>query len=403
VNHQRLILSTSILALASALTGCTQDIGSDESYETWNQKNNPAFVDPNFEYNVDRLPLAGKAAQDPIPADYWATYRDSINQRWDGTDSLSPSEKYAKAFGREGLTDVISAKYGIDKHSSRKECFADLDCDDLEDGSTCARRDQTDEMGICIPTWWGLCHGWAPYAISEPAAVEPAEHNGVTFYPGDIEALFSLVYTSSLPVKFLSERCNEKSPDPDDEGRIPQDECRDMNPGSLHIVVTNMLGLREIGFVEDRTYDIQVWNQPVAAYRIINAVDDKLLEISKEEAVALLGLEEGSAYTYNPEARRFFHVELELDYITESPPAHFSNVGDSTFTRTDTYQYVLEAKADGEVFGGEYIGSSRTFHPDFVWWPTDKPYGRVADGMITYDEVKMLNELAQPSEPEPTD
>jgi hypothetical protein len=148
---------------------------------------------------------------------------------------------------------------------------------------------------------------------------------------------------------------------------------------------------------------VEVWNQPVSAFRIINGTDGKLLEVSKEEAVALVGLEEGSAYSYNPDARRFFHVELEVDYITESGPAHFSHVGDSAYTRTDTYQYVLEATADGEIFGGEYVGASRTFHPDFVWWPTDKPYGRVADGMITYDEVKMLNEMAQPSDPEPTD
>ncbi len=398
MNHQRLLLSSTILALTGALTGCTQDIGSDENYETWNRKNNPAFVDPDFEYNTDSLPVTGQVAQDPIPADYWATYLDAINQRWDGSDTLSPSEKYEKAFGLEGLPDVISAKYGIDKQSHRKECFADYDCQDLEDGSTCARRNQTDEQGTCIPTWWGLCHGWAPYAISEPAAIEPVEHNGVTFYPGDIEALFSLVYTASLPVKFLSERCNENSPDPDEGGRIPEDECRDMNPGSLHIVVSNMVGLREVGFVEDRTYDAEVWNQPVSGYRVINAQDGKLLEVSKEEAVALVGLEEGSEYTYNTEAQRFFHVELELDYITEAPPAHYSHVGDSAYTRTDTYQYVLEAREDGEIFGGEYVGSSRTFHPDFVWWPTGKPYGQVANGMITYDQVKMLNELAQPTE-----
>jgi len=385
VNHHRLILGTAIFAATGALTGCTMDIGSDESFETWNRRNNPAYVDANFEYNAERLPISGKAAQDPIPADYWATYRDSINQRWDGHDSQSPSEKFEQAFGLEGLPDVISSLYGIDKYSHRKECFADMDCDDLEDGSTCARRSQEDEMGTCIPTWWGLCHGWAPYAISEPAAVETVEHNGVTFYPGDIEALFTLVYTKGLPVKFLSERCNEKSPDPDDDGRIPQDECRDMNPGSLHIVATNMLGLREVGFVEDRTYDLQVWNQPVSAYRVTNAEDGKLIEVTQEEAVALVGLEEGSEYTYNTEAKRFFHVKLELDYITEAGPAHHSHVGNSMYTRTDRYEYVLEARQDGTIFGGEYVGASRTFHPDFVWWPTDKPSGRVADGMITYD------------------
>ena len=207
-------LTTLAGALLLAVTGCSgADTGSDEQNETWNRANNPAYVDPDFQYAMDQLPVEGYAAEAPIPADYWATYRDNINQRWDGRESQSPAEKYAQAFGKEGLTDVISANYGIDRYkNSRKSCFADYDCDELEDGSTCARRDQMDEDGVCIPTWWGICHGWAPYAIFEPAAVDPVEHNGVTFYPGDIEALFSLVYSKGLPVKFLSERCNENSP-----------------------------------------------------------------------------------------------------------------------------------------------------------------------------------------------
>ena len=100
-------------------------------------------------YGVDQLPVEGFAAKAPIPADYWATYRDAINQRWDGSASQSPAEKFAQAFGLEGLPDVISSNYGIDRYvGSRKSCFADYDCQDLEDGSTCARRDQNDEEGI---------------------------------------------------------------------------------------------------------------------------------------------------------------------------------------------------------------------------------------------------------------
>lgn len=389
-----------VAALASALllagTGCSgDDVGSDESYETWNDRNNPAYVDADFVYSVDQLPVEGFAAEDPIPADYWATYKDNLNQKWDGYQSQSPAEKYAQAFGREGLEDVISANYGVDKYSHNKECFADLDCDDLDNGSTCARRHQEDEWGVCIPTWWGICHGWAPYAISEPAAVNPVEYNGVTFYPGDIEGLFSLVYTKGLRVKFLSERCNETAPDPDEGGRIPEDQCRDMNPGTLHIVATNMLGLRKVGFVEDRTYDVEVWNQPVSGFRITNLSEDgNLVELTKEQAVVMLGLPEGSDYTYNVDAKRFFHVIMDLNYITESGSAQHSHVGDPAYTRTDTYEYILETDEHGNVFGGEYVGASREEHPDFVWWPTDRPTGTVADGLITYDEVKMLNDMA---------
>ncbi len=394
--------AASLIFMTGLAAGCSTNIGEDIGHEKWNRQNNPAHVDDNFKYNVGELPLTGQSKLEPIPADYWATYHDSINATWDG-DSPSPATKFGEAFGIDGLEDIISRNYGIDKYrGSRKSCKTSSDCSDLEDGSSCSRRagevsDPDTEGyvdGVCIPSWWGICHGWAPYAISEPAAVNPVEHNGVTFYPGDIEALMSLVYGKGLRVKFLSERCNEKAPDPDEDGRIPEDECRDMNPGSLHVVATNMLGIRGQGFVEDRTYDLQVWNQPVKGYDVTNATEDgKLKEVTKAEAIALLDAE-GETYTYNTDAKRFFHVKLALHWITEAPPSQSSHVGESAYTRTDNYEYILETDADGNIMGGEYVGSSRTNHPDFVWWPTAKPNGWVAEGKVTYEDVAMLNAKA---------
>ncbi|MSP23832.1 MAG: hypothetical protein EXR75_01440 [Myxococcales bacterium] len=378
------------------LAACGDDVGTDTAYEKWNWANDPSRVDPSFEYMVERLPIEGVAANKPIPGDYWPTYQDNLNVRWDGEASLSVVEKYEKAFGKKGLVDIVSKKYGIDGYKgSRKACKETSECSDLDDGSSCAKRTGQEE-GVCIPTWWGICHGWAPYAISEPAPVKPAEYNGVTFYPGDIEGLMSLVYSVRLSVKFLSERCDEKKPNVGGDGRIAAQECRDMNPGSLHVVATNLLGIRKVGFVEDRTYDAEVWNQPVYAYRVTNAVEGKLKEVTKVEAVKLLGLADGSEYTYNADAERFFHVELDMDWIKESKPAHKSHVPElATYTRTDHYAYVLETDKAGKIQGGEYIGSSRESHPDFVWWPVGQPYGKVADGLITYDEVKKLNDLAK--------
>jgi hypothetical protein len=378
-----------------AIAGCTAEVGSEEANEKWNWANDPRRVDPTFKYNVSQLPIEGKASSDPVPGDYWATYKDSLNVKWDGEQALSTAQKYEKAFNRTGLVDAVSKYYGIDRYkTSRKSCKEWSDCSDLNDGSSCAKR-AGQETGVCIPTWWGICHGWAPYAISEPAAKKEVVHNGVTFYPGDLEGLMSLTYSVGLPVKFLSERCNQKAPNMGEDGRIAAQECRDMNPGSLHVVATNLLGLRKVGFVEDRTYDIEVWNQPVQAYKVTNAVNGKLKEIGKAEAVQLTGLPAGSAYKFNKDAKKFYHVELDLNWIRESPPAHTSHVGDPTYTRTDHYSYVLEADAQGNIIGGEYIGASKTNHPDFVWWPVGKPYGSVAGGKIKYSEVKMLNDKAR--------
>jgi hypothetical protein len=495
-----------VLVAGVGLAGCgapeaslddEENVMDDGKYEAWNRANNPAYVDSTFVYEVDRLPLDGEAANKPIPGDYWATARDSINHRWDGETSQSPAEKVEKAFGLTGYAKAVTDNYGIYGHG-RKACKETSECDDQKDGSSCVtpRGATGDKPGRCIPSWWGICHGWAPFALSERAPVKPVVKNGVTFYPGDLEALGSLVYSENLPTKFLSQRCNLKPDDvkTDPMGRLEMTECRDMNPGAVHVVATNFLGLRKVGFVEDRTYSDQVWNQPVRSFKITNAEGGKLKEIAKAEAISLLGLglkydallgetvvkkaekktgvftapadgvyivkmsgtgdgdlhvkkgveateavydcrpyggnsdEEckfadvkkgdklfylvlgygdeskvsltvGSAqgqseYTYNTAAKRFFHVEMDLNYITESQPAHMSHVDQlDSYTRTDHYAYILETDDAGRVQGGEWLGESRQSHPDFAWWPSAKPSGTTAGG-LKYEMVKQLLDQA---------
>jgi hypothetical protein len=102
--------------------------------------------------------------------------------------------------------------------SSRKACTTTADCADLMDGSECAEA-YDGSVKRCIPTWWGICHGWAPYALSEPAAKAPVTRQApdgtqITFYPGDLEGLMSMLYTS-VPTKFISQRCNKDEPPTD--------------------------------------------------------------------------------------------------------------------------------------------------------------------------------------------
>ena len=122
-----------------ALLGCgSGDIAQPEASdgevgevglpEAWDTKNNPSSVDTGFIYDVNVLPLAGQTKVAPIPSDYWGTYNDSIAYRWDGADSLSPAEKYEKAFNQPGLALRISELYGIRKQTQRRECTKEADC-----------------------------------------------------------------------------------------------------------------------------------------------------------------------------------------------------------------------------------------------------------------------------------
>jgi hypothetical protein len=68
-----------------------------------------------FEKNWSKLPLKSVLEKNIWPGPYWSTYMDGINHRWDGENSLSPVEKYAKAFGLNAqiLANAVSRKSGI--------------------------------------------------------------------------------------------------------------------------------------------------------------------------------------------------------------------------------------------------------------------------------------------------
>jgi hypothetical protein len=334
--------------------------------------------------------------------------------------------------------------------------------------------------------------------------------NGVTFKVNDIKALVTLVYNSSTS-KFVSLRCNKDEAQEqikyDGYGRPLDKECKDTNPGTYHVLLANYLGLRGQSFVEDRTFDDEVWNQPLRGYRVTQQ-----LEVSGQDANKLVGVTaapgtvktetfgidaaasgtwhhqpaypvvagtkivvelsgtadadlyvrvgsqpteqaydcrpyegtsaekceldiaagqtqvfisvhvfEGPAnvsvkadlpleattvptkYMFNDTAVKFYHVKSEVDYITESNSNVDGNLHDriNTYTRTDRYEYVLEVDKDGKVNGGEWIGSSKKNHPDFLWLPTGRSSALIAGGAVTYANVKSILEesVAGPSTP----
>ncbi|MDP6946920.1 MAG: hypothetical protein QF464_22415, partial [Myxococcota bacterium] len=245
--------------------------------DAWHRLDDPARLGENLVMRLEQLPLDGEAAIIPWAGSYWPTYLDSINHRWDcpssspDCDNLSPAEKYAKAFEVEGVEDYVSENHGIDAHDWKPSCLQQSDCDD---GICAIRRGRT--QGRCIPTWWGICHAWSPAAIAEPEPIRPLEVNGVTFKINDLKALATFAY-NFIHTKYVSLRCEV------DGGTVETDAygnptgadepCKDTNPGTFHVITTNYLGLMGKSFVEDRTWDLQVWNQPVARYRITHQED----------------------------------------------------------------------------------------------------------------------------------
>jgi hypothetical protein len=373
--------------------------------EEWSQQDSPFIFTSRLETRFDALPLAGEATKVPWAGSYWPTAEDNINYQWDGAASDSPAKKYERAFGGSNVEDAVSRHHGIDSATSQKSCTASSECDSSM-GEICATR-RGRSTGRCIPTWWGICHAWTPAAILLPEPKKPVVRNGVTFEVQDLKGLASLVYNSSRS-KFVSTRCNLNSSGSanliklDEYGR-PTDAnraCRDTNAGTYHILLANYLGLMRQAFAEDRTNDYQVWNQPLRGYKVLSS-----REVSFDEANRLVGVTAATdgatlaTYRFNRDAKRFIEIKATVQYISESSAedGHTGNTIDR-YTRTDRYQYVLELDSAGKILGGEWIGSSKRDHPDFLWLPIGAGSGPIAGGAISYETVKaMVAESAESS------
>jgi hypothetical protein len=400
------------------LPGDIDDAPADEGKgDRWDWINDPTRLTQRLNYRVDELPARGESTHEAWAESYWPTYEGSTNYRWQGPTVLSPLEKFDTAF--HGWTvsptyadlsnlatcgDDAAEQFTAYRNSlgpaakwqagaqSRTRMFDGRDNDN--DG-------QIDECGPSdfdgIETWWGLCHAWAPAAILEPEPQHAVEYNGVRFEVSDIKALLLTVYDGTLSTS-LGGRCNAKELERDEYGRVKANECRDTNAGAWHVVVTNLLGLQQQAFVEDRTGDFEVWNQPLIGYEI---TEQK--EIDLATALSLLNAG-GEAYPFNDQAERFFEVKMTTTYVTESHPST-EPVGNANYRRHDYYHYVLEIDSRGKIIGGEWIGSSRENHPDFLWLPTaaDTSRWRRSNPNVTLADVHKLVELSRADVVDPVD
>lgn len=394
--------------------------GGDGKGDAWNWRNDPSRFRSELNYKFAELPVEGYSQRVAWADTYWPTYEDSINARWQGHNVLSPAEKYDKAFNGwtepEGFMDLkpfdsSSCTWDEDYYTSlgpaaeytsrnkgnwKSHNGVDDDGDGLTDQEECGYGDENkDRDGV--ETWWGLCHAWVPAAILEDEPLRPVTRNGVTFEVSDIKGLIIAQYDRT-DAYMLGGRCNDKEVERDEEtGRVMNDGCRDVNAGTFHVIVTNFLGVQQRAIAEDRTYNYEVWNQPVTGYKITEQ-----REITLEEAHELLKIEapEGeeppAEYVYNEDAEKFIEIKLTTDYITESHASTQPN-GDhiERYTRHDYYHYILELDGEGKIIGGEWLGSSIQDHPDFLWLPT-----RARSGNPNID-INLVRDLIAESRQDP--
>jgi ankyrin repeat protein len=349
----------------------------------WDQYNDPELMKIDYQRNFDKLPLFGELTKKPWNGNYWPTHKGGITYRWhqpraeDPTDTnprfhyevltpeaidsanleiLSPAEKYDLFMGRDDfpLTTYEKKRTKINLIDPESEEY-----------------DEEFE----IPNWEGLCHAWAPAALSykEPGAVKITGPGGreIQFGSSDIKALLTYFLhvnrdPKNIKTNFLGTRCwldFKKLEEQLRDGEITQEKfdeeisatsCLDTNAGAFHVVLANQIALLDEGFVADVFRYVEVWNYPVFWY------SSKVIE-EKE------GASEGAAEGTIKELRVVTLIKhahsMDQSWYPVGLPQGLALYFDDIYSKK-RFEYTLELDKKGNIIGGEWISDNR---PDFVW------------------------------------
>jgi len=398
-----LLLSTSLVGCAASddsedcLPGdidCAAPSSDGGKADGFDYKNDPARMSQHLTYKLSDLPkkgwrdtpvwkaqypeAVGKAAT--VWADtYWPTSQGSHNARWQGADVKSPLEKYDQAFNNaSGCATYPDAFYGTGakaKWDTYYGCAGPAakwqaqnfqGAGEMHDGKDNDGDGTADDYGSSgnidgVEGWWGTCHAWTPASQLIPEPQHAVTLNNVKFEVSDIKAIVQNAFDTTSAV-MLGGRCNSKEITHDVHGSA-NDDCSDVNPGGLHVIMTNFLGLTTLPLVEDRTANYQVWNQPVVGYEITQQT-----KTTASAANTCVG-NTGSTWTYNTKAKSLYDVKMTVSYVTEGSPGT-APIGYKDNVQTDDYHYILELDSKGKIIGGRFCTDTEDAHIDFLWSPT---------------------------------
>ncbi len=215
------------------------------------------------------------------------------------------------------------------------------------------------------PDWAGICHGWAPASThhNEPTPKIVTNPDGiqVPFGTADIAGLLSYFYAKQYEhedgINQVGRRCSFGSWL---GGTRTCDE--DLNAGAFHIIMTNMIGLRNQGFMVDVDRYKEVWNQPVYGYKTVILADN-------------LAPSPGAATS----AVKEMVVATDFLYVDESDNLTWDVVHGTKeqMIGVKKYQYRLEINSAGLIVGGAWESKDR---PDFLW---NKPKAPAFTGILS--------------------
>lgn len=322
--------------------------------------------------------IAGSTRIDLWSGNYWphfqgslaVRYRDSSfirlidgKEQWDKFKELSEKRPLYSYSGRYDLLSPAE-KY-------------DLVVGDREMGLTKYSWDLGDKANMLgkVPTWRGICDGWASAGQRMPRPVRKVvmhtpEGSPVTFFPEDIKALGSLLYARAQEnVIFLGKRCRSRALG------LFTNACDETNPATFHRALVNRVGIMGKTFIADVSPGSEVWNYPVKNYDVtyFNVFTD---EESKDFHKVMEWFVKKNRFAKSGKRHKQTAAIVGVKAIVRYADMRPSNLletdgieGDKVLEKE--YLYDLELDHSFNVLGGESLSGNL---PDFIWAPNDVTY-----------------------------
>lgn len=464
--------SSDTLAVSRAISGFslgenidTHDVvvPSENGREPMDPTNDPTQLHPSLRADTLRLengPRTAFTSRKVFPASWWPMRNEGIAARWNSNvkdhanwtadrKNLAPTEKYDLLFypGQSQHFEQFRAYSLADSQRPANDRGEGT----LRPALTVVGPTTAWEMAnhgtyrqIYPETWWGHCNGWSSYVTAEKEnaplrdiavrlennkLVECASSDPscVYFRMADIEALMSEIYFHDTAT-VAGRRCNlaRNKIERDAQGRPTDPACRDLNPATLHLALTGLLGrgapplsnlngtAERLPFIMDHTYYDEVWAFPVIGYEIRRADYITARQATRLMCRGTNRLRRCRQFRWNENATRFASVELVVYMVAYEMRAE--ELLDAPMARPSTptqsiYNYVLELDGRGTILGGEWIMSpksngpnSKEMHPDFLFMSVqseatteeaDDRDGRVDNPYLSSVYVKELLRLSR--------
>jgi len=185
-----------------------------------------------------------------------------------------------------------------------------------------------------VPSWYGICNGWANAAILEQQEFHPSAAHNVFLAVGDKKGLLAAIHA---------------------EDEILYEPCR--NPEPFHRYLLTYLGEQGVAVAADLDASDEFWSYPI--------------------------------YGFEMEIEHGINADKVQCQIMHADDQGFEPDIEGTVEVEKSYSYILDKDSEGNYIkgGGHWQGASVADHPEIVWIPIARRPERL---FIDYDIVKEM-------------